>query len=137
MRKTILKIGIFVMLAMIILPVLKVSAAENDYTVLAPLPGIGDKGGTTNLQSYIPAIFSLAIGLSAVAAVLMIVIGGFQYMSADAIMKKTAGRQRIQNAIIGLVFVITAWLILHTINPNLLTLNLNIDKVDTAPAQKK
>jgi RHS repeat-associated protein len=51
----------------------------------------------------------------------MIVIGGFQYISSDAIMKKSEGKQRIQDAVIGLVLVISAWLILNTINPNLVT----------------
>jgi hypothetical protein len=104
---------------------------SNEYTVLAPLPGVGDKGGTTTLQDYVPAIFKLAIGLSAAFAVLMIVIGGFQYMSTDAIMKKENGKKRIQNAVFGLVLVIGAWLILYTINPNLLTLNLDIKAVST------
>lgn len=113
-----------------------------EYTVLAPLPGTTearcdpgtpeDPACKTTLQRYLPGIFNLAIGLSAVFAVLMIVIGGFQYISTDAIMKKEDGKKRIQNAVLGLVFVISAWLILYTINPNLLTLNLNIQPATTS-----
>ncbi|OHB14882.1 MAG: hypothetical protein A2431_02955 [Candidatus Zambryskibacteria bacterium RIFOXYC1_FULL_39_10] len=110
-----------------------VLAQETDlsYTVLAPLPGVGDSDGKTTLETYVPAIFKLAIGLSAVAAVLMIVLGGFQYISSDALMKKNEGRERIKNAVFGLVLVISAWLILNTINPNLLNINLNIDSIST------
>ena len=56
-------------------------------------------------------------------------------MSTDAIQGKSAGKERIKNAIFSLVLIIAAWLILYTINPNLLTLNLNISAVTTtAPA---
>jgi len=135
-RKIILKIGILIVLLIIILPALQ-TFAQNDYTVLAPLPGtlkVGT-GWQTDLQTYLPGVFKLLIGLSAVFAVLMIVIGGFQYMFTDALSGKTAGRERIKNAIYGLVLVIGAWLILWTINPNLLTLNLNIESASVnAPA---
>jgi hypothetical protein len=87
------------------------------------------------LEKYLPGLFNLAIGLAAAFAVLMIVWGGVQYMTTDAVLGKSAGKERIKNAIWGLVLVISAWLILYTINPNLLTLNLNIEKVTTsAPA---
>ena len=128
------KIGIFIILATFFLPTIVALAQETDlsYTVLAPLPGVGDSGDkTTTLEKYVPAVFKLAIGLSAVVVVLMIVIGGFQYISSDALMKKTEGRERIKNAVFGLVLVISAWLILNTINPNLLNINLNIDSVTT------
>jgi hypothetical protein len=117
----------------------------SEYTVLAPLPGTtngvcdptkpDDPACKTTLEKYLPGVFKLAIGLATVFAVLMIVIGGFQYISTDAIMKKTEGKERIKNAVFGLVLVISAWLILYTINPNLLNLNLNItDATTSAPA---
>lgn len=127
------KIGIFIIFATLLLPTVVALAQETDlsYTVLAPLPGVGEGDGKTTLETYIPAIFKLAIGLSAVAAVLMIVLGGFQYISSDALMKKSEGRERIKNAVFGLVLVISAWLILNTINPNLLNINLNIESIST------
>lgn len=131
MKKIISKTGILAVLAIIILPTGLVFAADGDYTVLAPLPGISTLSGKNILGEYLPAIFKLAIGLSAVFAVLMIVIGGFQYISSDAIMKKSEGKERIKNAVLGLVLVISAWLILNTINPNLLNINLNIEAITT------
>lgn len=114
-----------------------------EYTVLAPLPGTtndtcdtsdpNNPGCKTVLEKYLPGLFNLAIGISAAFAVLMIVIGGFQYMSTDALQKKQDGRERIKNAILGLFLVIGAWIILYTINPNLLNLNLSIEPVSIAP----
>lgn len=112
--------------------------AQNDYTVLAPLPGTtikdncvaGDKDCKTNLEKYLPGAFKLAVGLSAAFAVFMIVIGGFQYMSTDALQGKEEGKARIWNSVKGLVLVIGAWLILYTINPGLLELRLSIDTIE-------
>lgn len=116
----------------------RVYAQDNSYTVLAPLPGTtqgncppGATDCKTSLTEYLPGVFNLAIGLSAAFAVLMIVIGGFQYISTDAIQGKQAGKERIKNAVLGLVLVISAWLILATINPKLLEINLNIEPAPT------
>lgn len=112
-----------------------------DYTVLAPLPGttncadnaLGSDCKTT-LERYLPGVFNLLIGLAGVFAVLMIVIGGFQYISSDALQGKEDGRARIWNAVRGLILVIAATVILYTINPNLLQLNLNLAPITvTAP----
>lgn len=145
------KIFIILILATIFLPTVLVLAVDDlSYTVLAPLPCISGSGtpGTdgyksdctqtsneTTLEKYLPGVFKLAIGLAAVAAVLMIVWGGIQYITTDAIMGKKEGKDRILNAIYSLVMIIGAWLILNTINPNLLNINLNIEPAVTkAPA---
>lgn len=129
MKKTGLKnflLGTIVLTALF-LPFVSLLAAEG-YTLLAPLPGLPTTLDQDNiLGTYLPAIFKLAIGLAAVAAVAMIVIGGFQYMSSDAIMGKTAGRERAKNAIIALVLIIVSWLILNEINPNLLNVSFDLE----------
>ncbi len=136
------KIGIFLILFTILVSnfIVVPAIAQNDYTVLAPLPGTtiqdncvaGDKNKEckTNLEKYLPGLFKLAVGLSAAFAVFMIVIGGFQYMSTDALQGKEEGKARIWNSVKGLVLVIGAWLILYTINPGLLELRLSIETIE-------
>lgn len=97
-----------------------------EYTPLAPLPGTTE-GGKATLQSYLPGLFKLVIGLAAVLAVGWIIWGGIEYITTDAISGKEEGKKRIQNAVIGLVIVITSYLILNTINHNLLELNLGLE----------
>lgn len=112
-----------------------VLSAQTEYTVLAPLPGT-TKGSDnkTDIKTYIEGMFRLLIALSAVFAVFMIVIGGFQYMTTDAIGGKQQGRERIENSIKGLVLVIGAWLILAQIDDRLLKINLSISPANiTAP----
>jgi hypothetical protein len=124
------KIFILLILGMLVLPTIQVMAQDSDtYTLLAPLPGLTEISQDKALEKYVPYVFNLAIGIAAITAVVMIVFGGFQYMTSDAIGGKSEGKDRIKNAIFGLVLVIGAWLILYTINPNLLTLNLNIAPV--------
>lgn len=129
-KKIILGVGYLAILAVIVLPSTQALAADTDskgYKLLAPLPGLSETLEEDNiLGTYVPTIFSLAIGLAAVFAVLMIVLGGIQYMSADAFQGKEDGKKRAENAVKGLLFVIAAWLILNEINPNLLEFDLNI-----------
>jgi|SRR3989344_4010094 len=113
------------------------NGSQYEYTLLAPLPGLSpncDFTNTTekvpcktNLETYFPKLFIFLIGLSAVFVVINIVAGGFQYMSTDAFQGKEEGRKRMGRAIGALVLVLASWLILRTINPNLTTINLNID----------
>lgn len=92
------------------------------------LPGIPNK--TNDIGEYLGGIFSLAIGIASALAVLMIVIGGFKYMTSEAVSYKTAAKTQIIDAVLGLVMVLASWLILNTINEDLVGFNLNIDPVE-------
>ena len=97
------------------------------YEVLAPIPGIIEK--ETSLPTYIPAIIQLMIGLSAITAVVMIVLGGVQYISTDAFQGKEDGKNRIKNALYGLLLIAFSFILLNEVNPKLLELNLNIEPI--------
>ncbi len=104
--------------------------AQTDYTLLAPIDGyVGDAGGKTQANSYLEGIFILAIAVAGGLAVIMIIWGGIQYMSTDAISGKSEAKNTIQNAIWGLLLAISAWLILNTINPNLVKFDLSLPKL--------
>lgn len=102
--------------------------AQNGYQLLEPLPGLSQAGGVSFAQ-LLSVFFTLALSLSAAFAVVMITIGGVQYMLSDVPGTKSAGRERIRNAVYGLILVFGAWVIINTINPNLLLFNLNIGNV--------
>src|SRR3989338_2000735 len=103
------------------------SESWDQYTPLAPLPGTTNEEGETDIQTYIPGIFKLAIGIAGVLAVLMIIIGGVEYITTDAIQGKSEGKARIQNALWGLVLVLVSWILLYTVNPKLTVFNLNVE----------
>jgi hypothetical protein len=123
----------------------KVMAQQNfEYTVLAPLPGTtsctdaqiaagNTEGCKTDIKRYLEGFFKLLIGISVAFTVLNIVIGGFEYMTVENFSGKSNAKNRITSSLQALVLVIVSWVVLDTINPNLIrNLNLNIEVVNTA-----
>jgi hypothetical protein len=75
-------------------------------------------------------MFQIGVALAGVIGVLLIVVGGFQYMTTDAIGKKEDGRKQILNAVYGVILALTAWLILNTINPGLLNFSIGAYEIN-------
>ena len=94
------------------------------------IPGI-ESG--TGFSGFLNAAFNLGLAVAATLAVVMITIGGLQYMTTDSIYGKGEGRDRIQNAVIGLILALLIWLILYTINPNLLKFDVNLGDTNSRP----
>jgi type IV secretory pathway VirB2 component (pilin) len=147
MKKFILHILILIItLVGFFSPVYKIQAQtsaspDQSYHFLAPLPcdkGTGCVGGklttfdptSTDAQNskigeYLNMMIRIFIGLCAVLAVIMIVIGGIEYMTTELVSSKEAGKERITQAILGLLLALGAWTLLYTINPNLLNTDLS------------
>jgi hypothetical protein len=101
---------------------------DDTYTLLAPLGNL--KTAPKNIGDYFNIIFNLAIGLCAVLAVVMIVIGGVQYMGDESIFGKTEAKSKIFSAVLGLIIALGSYALLNTINPDLLgSKGLKIDTV--------
>jgi len=71
------------------------------------------------LGQYIQALYKFLIGVSLIAAALMIVVGGFKYVMAATGAKVESAKQMIIDALMGLVIILGAYAILANINPNL------------------
>lgn len=101
---------------------------EGEYCLLAPLP-LSESGalvGSTDVGSYIKNVVRLTIALAGALAVLQIIFAGFQYITTEAMSGKSSARKDINNALIGLMLAIGAYVILNTINPRLVNFDLNI-----------
>jgi hypothetical protein len=104
------------------------------YNLLAPLPGVGtvfDPTSTpgqpsTSLGKYLNPMIAVFIGICAVLAVIMIIAGGIKYMVSELPASKGDGKDMITNAVFGLLLALGAWLLLDTINPDLLKSDLNV-----------
>lgn len=93
------------------------------YAILESIPGIA-AGSAPPLSTYLRAVFLTGIGLAGVLAVLMIIIGGIQYIgSGMSPSVKSDAKDRITNAVLGLLLALLSWIILNTIDPNLVSLN--------------
>lgn len=107
--------------------------AQSDFTALAPIPGLtqGVTADSSSLPAFFNNLYKYAIGLAAVLAVIMIIWGGLEISTQDSVSKQGAGRERITQAIIGLVLVLSPVLVFSIINPNILNLSLGLKQLDT------
>jgi len=64
-------------------------------------------------------MFNLVIALCAVVAVSMIVWGGFQYMTSFSPQVKGDGLEKVKGALLGLILILSSYIILRTIDPRL------------------
>ena len=124
---------LFFVLIFVFAPIPLVMAAETKpYVPLTPLPNadrpLTDVSGT-GLSTYLGNTYKLGVGIATVLAVLMIMWGGIEYMSTDAMGGKEAGKERINNAIFGLLLALGSWIILRTINVQFINTTLNIAEV--------
>lgn len=104
------------------------------FVPLAKIPGLTDVQPTQGgLADFFNNLYKYLIGLAAVFAVIEIIWGGLEISTKDSVSKQTDGKERIYNAIFGLVLVLSPVLVFSVINPNILNLSLNLPKLDTAP----
>ncbi len=102
------------------------SSQKITYIPLEPLPGQTLSNGvyTGNFSQLVGLFFNILLSLGAMVAVVTLVFGGITYMVSEIADKKSEAKRRIQTALLGLFLLLTCWLILHEINPNLTTFSL-------------
>lgn len=109
------------------------------YIPLEPLPGVARaQDGTASFSDLLAGIFRLIIILGSMFAVVMLVVSGITIMLSTTPVKISGAKERAMAALIGLGLLAVSWLILFTINPNLLKFNLLVpnSSVQTNPSQK-
>ncbi|HEU0050906.1 MAG TPA: hypothetical protein VFQ60_02500, partial [Patescibacteria group bacterium] len=75
-----------------------------------------------DISDYIALAYKYSIGVAVILAIIMVIYGGFRYLLGSAAGSVEAGKKINFDAIMGMIIVLGAWLILHTVNPNTLTL---------------
>lgn len=103
-------------------------AATSDFVALAPIPGLtqGVVANSSGLASFFNNLYKYLIGLAAVLAVIMIIWGGLEISTKDSVSKKQDGKERITQAILGLVLVLSPVLVFSIINPRILNLSIGL-----------
>ena len=76
-------------------------------------------------------LYKYLIGVAAILAVIMIIWGGLEISTQDSVSKNKDGKERIYNAIFGLVLVLSPVLVFSIINPSILNLSLNLPPLNT------
>lgn len=142
--KNFLKLSICLCISLLLSSSFVLAQTNIEYKVLAPLPGLTDRGCDANAQNCIYTIetgsavansslggflntaYNYIVGISIALAVAMVIYGGVQYATADAANKTSKGRDTIQSAIVGLLLVLGSFLILNTINSDLTRFDLGL-----------
>lgn len=90
----------------------------------AAFSSFGNSNTTGDLGTFLSQAFSFGLALAAGLAVIMIVWGGVKIMLTESVFEKDDGKKKIWDAIWGLGLALVSWLILYTINPNILNFKL-------------
>jgi hypothetical protein len=101
------------------LPLLVSAAPSFDYTPMEKIPGF-ETETTGDFYTYIAAVYKFGIAAVGIAAMFMIMLGGYMYLTSagnNASMEKA--KSFITDAIVGLVLALTSYLLLYIINPDL------------------
>jgi hypothetical protein len=91
---------------------------------MVPLPtASGTVTEVEGITDYIKTIYLFAMGIAGILAMALIVVSGFQWLTATGSMSTIGqAKARINNAILGLIVLLSAYLLLNTINPALVNL---------------
>ncbi len=78
----------------------------------------------TDLGDYIEKAYQFLLGVSVTIAIVLLMIGGLRYILAAQTGETAKAKGMIQNAVIGLVLLMGAYVILFTVNPQLVKLQV-------------
>lgn len=95
------------------------------YTPLEPLPGQPPASGSLSFAHYVNNIFTLSIVIGAMLAVAALVFSGITYMISEAIPQKDWAKRKLRQALWALLILLGSYLILSTVNPNLVVFNFD------------
>ena len=104
------------------------------YKLLESVPLVGSAGDVVTFPTYVSKIYILAISSVGIAALLMLTVGGFYYLvSAGNQSLATTAKKIIFDALFGLIVALLGWVILNTINPELLNGKINMGEMKLPP----
>jgi undecaprenyl pyrophosphate phosphatase UppP len=79
-------------------------------------------GSTNDLSGFITNAFRAVLSLGAILAVIRIGWAGYQYMISDVGETKSHAKEILGDVVIGLLLLLSIYLILNQINPDILNL---------------
>lgn len=79
-----------------------------------PITKVGSVGGG-DFKSFLEESFKWLVTFCAIAAAIMLTIGGIEYMGSESVFKKQSGKDRIAYAIGGLIIALASVIIMNTI----------------------
>ena len=95
------------------------ASAKVEWTPLVEIPGM--PSGAAPLGGYLVSLYNFLLAAVGIIAMVMIVYGGFRYMtSAGNPATMADAKDIVYSSIIGLALALLSWIIVNTINPELI-----------------
>ncbi len=103
-----------------------IDASAGSYELISPIGNLSKIQDVSDngFSDFVNLLIRIAIALAGAIAVVMLIIGGIQYMGTDSVWEKGESRSRMTSAIIGLVLLLTSYFILFNINPDLVNIRI-------------
>jgi len=96
-----------------------------DLNLEYPKFGIFDLNETQDLNEIIAWFYYFIISIAGISAFFTFIQGGFQWLtSGGSAGKITEAKEKLTSAVLGLIIILSSYLILQVINPELITLQL-------------
>jgi len=115
--------------------ILKIANAQLPPTTLIEYPAISSQSVAfgMSLPNLIKYIYLFAVGICGAIALASILFGAIKYIGAAGNSSRISdAKEQIVSAILGVVILLSSYLILYTINPDLVTLGFSLPKIDTS-----
>lgn len=92
--------------------------------MMVGVPGLDANGTGRTLPDYINTIYLFLITTGAIIGVIKIGIAGVKYATSDIISSKAEAKKDIQGVLLGLLILLTPYLVLTAINRNIVSLDV-------------
>jgi len=128
---------IFLIVVVLLLVLLNsASFVSAQYENIEMIPGKGNTR-TSDFCTYIGQIINFGFATIGILAMFMLCVGAYQYlMAAGNIAKVESAKATIASALLGLLLGLTSFIILRTINPDLVKCDLKISGTGTGDGTK-
>lgn len=97
--------------------------AQKSIPIQVKLPGLAGQE-VNDIGQYVTIMYVWAVRVAAVAAVVVIMVGGVMWLTSGGADRLSKAKELIGNAIIGLLLAVGSYVVLQTINPDLVRLSL-------------
>jgi len=85
----------------------------------------------TGLQTCLQTVYNFLVAIAVAIAFIYIIYGALEYLVGAATNKQAAGKDKIINALIGLLIIFFSGVVLYQVNPNIFNAQLIIYRVAT------
>lgn len=111
--------------------VVKAGSPSSGLPPYEPIEDIPIVGKQSELTAYLKAIFQFGIATIAIVSVVAIMVGGYLYIFSGGSKGVERAKSIIVNALLGLGLALVSWIIIYTINPDLIELKgIRSTKID-------